>query len=102
MNAPTLHPRDLPPEILSALEEALKITAWRDGAPKRCPRRACRRDGACHLKLGANVAHDCAGHLSARAECNAVDMLTFIHRLATRNPPNPAPDFELPDFDAFD
>ncbi len=68
----------LPPTILSALNEAIRIAARTDGAPARCTRKTCRRSGRCHAKPDGQGMPDCAGRLSARAEDSAVDMLLFL------------------------
>lgn len=70
----------LPPTILAALTEAIRIAAKTDGAPARCTRKACRRTGRCHATQDRAGAPDCGGRLSARAEANAVDMLVFFYK----------------------
>jgi hypothetical protein len=82
----------LPPAILDALNEAIRIAARTDGAPGRCARKTCRRSGRCHSELDNHGCPDCAGHLSARAEDSAVDMLVFLCKLrldAERMAPEP-------------
>lgn len=71
----------LPPVILNALNEAIRIAARTDGAPARCTRKTCRRSGRCHSALDDKGNPDCAGRLSARAEDSAVDMLVFLYAL---------------------
>ncbi|MEX0955686.1 MAG: hypothetical protein WDZ83_10795 [Rhizobiaceae bacterium] len=71
----------LPPVILDALNEAVRIAARTDGAPGRCARKTCRRSGRCHSRLDHERNPDCAGHLTARAEDSAVDMLVFLYKL---------------------
>ena len=71
----------LPPVVLGALQEAVRIAARTDGAPHRCDRRACRNSGRCHAELDHAGDPDCGGVLSARAEESAVDMLVFLYKL---------------------
>lgn len=77
---PLPKPITLPPAILDALNEAIRIAARTDGAPARCTRKTCRRSGRCHSALDGEGNPDCAGRLSARAEAGAVDMLLFLYR----------------------
>ncbi|MBO6719381.1 MAG: hypothetical protein JJ913_15600 [Rhizobiaceae bacterium] len=72
-------PAILPPIVLDALNEAMRIAARRDGAPRRCQKKACRRSGRCHAELDEHGCPACAGGMSARAEASAVDMLVFLY-----------------------
>lgn len=75
------NPITLPPVVLDALNEAIRIAARRDGAPARCAKKSCRRSGRCHSQLDEQGSPDCAGRPSARAEHSAVDMLVFLYAL---------------------
>ena len=74
-------PAILPPLVLDALNEAIRIAARTDGAPARCTKKTCRRSGRCHSELDGRGNPDCAGQLSRRAEDSAVDMLVFLYAL---------------------
>lgn len=57
---------------------ALSLALEADGAPQRCPRRACRFSGHCHLPMGDNGPGACGGGpIPGNVAAEAALMLAF-------------------------
>jgi hypothetical protein len=56
---------------------AVRIAQEYDGAPKRCPRRTCRKSGSCHVRAGEE-GPDCAAGMPDHVSEQAGLMLVFL------------------------
>lgn len=81
---PNQQAADLPPALTMPMMEAVRIAARTDGAPSRCKRRACRRNGRCHAVLKDDDLIDCGGGISNRAFNSTSDMMVFLWLLLSR------------------
>jgi hypothetical protein len=69
---------DIPQEFKELCISAFSLALEADGAPGRCPRRACRCTGHCHLPMGDNGPGACgAGPIPGRVAAQAALMVAF-------------------------
>lgn len=61
---------------------AVRVAATRDGAPSRCLRRACRKEGRCRADLYGCEGARCTGRLSGRAVTEVEAMMAFLGALS--------------------
>jgi hypothetical protein len=78
--------RTLPLAAREAILLSVRLSAKVDGAPQRCRRSVCRRNGRCHLTLDAEGDGHCPGGISERALDHAAMMLVFLARLCDGKP----------------
>lgn len=74
--------RRLPCSVRKVVALAVRIAATRDGAPARCSRRVCRKDGCCRANYYGHEGAVCTGRPSSRAADEVEAMMTFLAALS--------------------
>lgn len=74
--------RRLPYTVRKVAGLAVRIAATRDGAPLRCSRRVCRKDGCCRADYYGHEGAVCTGQPSNRAADEVEAMMTFLAALS--------------------
>ena len=75
--APGEETPEIPSDVHAFLQRALRFSALIDGAPARCRRQECRRDGTCRVRLGENGDSLCRAGLDTYALRRAAEMAAF-------------------------
>ena len=73
--------RHIPREFLDAAAIAMRFALTNDGAPARCRRKICHRQGGCHFVIDAAGDGVCSGGISQAAIDQAALMLAFLNAL---------------------
>jgi hypothetical protein len=68
--------------VQAAWPPALRFVAELEGAPERCTRRACRRDGCCRLELEDGKPIECGGGVTKEMIISASSHAFFAALMA--------------------